>query len=180
MAVPVEFQEIYETAARRVNSGRHSKNAIRFYMEDGSHKKFELPPFNDTMLNDFVTSTCRALNNYPVKYLILNYEAWYLKPQLEHDTPESLQDYLKTNPRPRESPDRREALMIYYENADGTIFIAKADILTVRKRKRILAPMEEDTPPQGATAGRVSHFFQKARSAEYRSHDLIESIIRRN
>ena len=169
------FQEAWDAAAKRVANGKHSKDSIRFFLEDGSTKRFDVPPMrDDAMKDEFVRLTVQAIHNYPVQAILLNYEAWFV------DAPptvkaEDLNDYLDKNPRPQNHPQRREGVSFYYEKADGTIVTALAEIQTVKKGKRVLEPIR-DVSHESKVETRMSHFFQKAGRTPRR--DILDEILK--
>jgi hypothetical protein len=174
----VLFWEAWEFAAKRITSGKRSKDRVRFFLVDGTTKTFDIPPMRDDQMKDaFLEMTLKALVNHPVEALLLSYEAWFV------DTEEKIAEvgidaYLRTHPRPQNHPHRREGVNFYYETADGTMLTALAEIVTVKKNKRELAKL---SPMTVATVeGRMSHFFQKARDYEKTHRRIIDEIISRN
>lgn len=172
----VLFQEAWELAARRVNAGKHSKDRIRFFLTDGTTKTFDIPPMrNDSMLDQFVETTLKALLNHPVEALLLTYEAWFVRPGKKGDKID-VDTYLDKNPRPRNDSRRREGVNFYYEALDGTMFGALAEIVTIKKNKRELAKFIGIAPVQAKT--RMSHFFEKAQ--DYKKYSYKDSSFSEN
>jgi hypothetical protein len=170
------FQEVWERVSRRVNSGKHSKDAIQFFLKDGTDRKFDIPPMRDeAMKADFMKNTLMAINNHPVEAILLNYEMWFVDAPVSRD---QLDEFLQNNPRPRNHPRRREGVTFYYETSDGTTLVSVAEIVTGKKGKRTLSPLQELTPVEVETE--MSHFFKKAREYAPQHRSIIDEIINPN
>ena len=166
------FQEAWQTAARRVNNGKHSRDSIEFFLADGETKKFDVPPMrDDAAKEEFLRLTLQAINNYKVEAILINYEAWFVDAPVKV---EELNECLDNNPPPQKSPLRREGVTFYYEKSDGTIATGLAEIRTVKKRKRVLDPIRMIAHDNNVET-RMNHLFQKATRLPRR--DIIEEIL---
>lgn len=174
----VLFREAWELAARRISAGKRSKDRIRFFLTDGTTKTFDIPPMKDESMKDvFLEITLKAILNYPVEAILLNYEAWFV--DLDKGvTEDNIDAYFLSNPLPHNHPQRKEGVNFYYETADGTILTSLAKIRTVKKNKRELAKF--DSLVAVKTEGRMSHFFKKSREYSKMRRNIIDDFVRRN
>ena len=177
----VMFQEAWELAARRVNAGKHSKDRIKFFLKDGTTKTFDIPPMrDDSMKDDFLKTTLKAILNHPVEALMLSYEAWFLIDEEATDTTDfDLEEYVNKHILPRNHPKWREGVNFYYETVDGIILTSIAEILTINKKKRELAELSK-IEAATKSVGRMNHFFQKAREYSMEYRHSVDDIIERN
>jgi hypothetical protein len=170
------FQEEWEYAAKRVDTGKHSKDRIRFFLTDGTTKTFDIPPMrDDQMKEDFLTTTIKAINNHHVEAILLTYEAWFLD-EGKKVTEAELDAYLKNTLRPQDNPRRREGVNFYYESNDGTMVTALAEIITIKKNKRKLAKLFPITVVNSVET-RMSHFFKKAKEYSRTHLNITDEII---
>jgi hypothetical protein len=174
------FQEVWEAAERRVSVGKHSKDFIRFFLTDGTSRRFDVPLMqNDHMKEEFMSITLEWINCLPVEAILVVYEVWFLEVSAKPDTFQ-VDEYLKDHPRPSESPNKKEGVSFYYETSEGDIFTTLAEIVTTKKNKRQLGEIREIASVGDSPEARMSHFFKKARAQATHRKDFIDEILRMN
>jgi len=170
------FQEAWEFSAKRVNAGKPNKDRIRFFLTDGTTKTFDIAPMRDDHMKDvFLEITLNAILNHPVEALLLTYEAWFVEDETLTDL--DVDKYLKT--RPAHHPQRREGVNFYYETADGIMLTALAEIVTSKKGRELVKFPKIIEVKEGA--GRMSHFFPKAREYSRKmNRNPVDEITQKN